>query len=69
MTLKEFLNKVKTLNSFVQVHRAYVVNMKYIYLKSKTMVQMFDEDSKNAVPVSRRYKKILDKAYGEYLLS
>ena len=33
------------------------------------MVQMFDEDSKNAVPVSRRYKKILDKAYGEYLLS
>lgn len=69
MTLKEFLNKVKKLNSFVQVHRAYVINMKYIYLKSKTMVQMFNEDSKNAVPISRRYKRSLDKAYGEFLLS
>lgn len=69
MTLKEFLNKVKTLNSFVQVHRAYVVNMKYIYLKSKTAVQMFNDDSKNSVPISRRYKRNLDRAYGEYLLS
>lgn len=69
MTLKEFLNKVKKLNSFVQVHRAYVINMKYIYLKSKTMVQMFNEDSKNAVPIIRRYKRSLDKAYGEFLLS
>ena len=69
MTLKEFLKQVKTLNSFIQVHRAYVINMKYIYLKSKTMVQMFNEDSKNAVPISRRYKRNLDRAYGEYLLS
>ena len=69
MTLKEFLNKVKSLNSFIQVHRAYVINMKYIYLKGKTTVQMFDDDSKNAVPISRRYKRNLDKAYGEYLLS
>lgn len=51
------------------MHRAYVINMKYIYLKGKTTVQMFDDDSKNAVPISRRYKRNLDKAYGEYLLS
>ena len=69
MTLKEFLKQVKTLNSFIQVHRAYVINMKYIYLKVKTAVQMFNDDSKNSVPISRRYKRNLDSAYGEYLLS
>lgn len=69
MTLKEFLNQVKNLNSFIQVHRSYVVNMKYIYLKGKTTLQMLDEDAKNSVPISRRFKKHLEQAYGEYLLS
>lgn len=68
MTLKEFLSKVVTLNCFTQVHRAYVINMNYVLSRSKTTVQMVNKDSKNTVPVSRRFKSKFDRTYGEFQL-
>lgn len=69
MTLKEFLKNVKTLKCFTQVHRSYVVNMDYIYSKSKTIIHMINDDPKNEVPISKRYKRSFNDTYGEFQLS
>lgn len=69
MTLKEFLKKVKTLKCFAQVHRGYVVNMNYIYSRTKTTIQMINNSSKNEVPISKRYKRSFNDTYGEFQLS
>lgn len=69
MTLKEFLKNVKTLKCFTQVHRSYVINMNYIYSRSKTIIHMINDDSKNEVPISKRYKRSFNDTYGEFQLS
>lgn len=69
MTLKEFLKNVKTLKCFTQVHRSYVINMDYIYSRSKTIIHMINDDSKNEVPISKRYKRSFNDTYGEFQLS
>lgn len=68
MTLKDFLEKVKTLSCFTKVHRGYVINMNYVYSKSKTSVQMINDDPKNAVPISKRFKRHFEKTYGDFQL-
>lgn len=69
MTLKEFLKNVKTLKCFTQVHRSYVINMDYIYSRSKTIIHMINDDPKNEVPISKRYKRSFNDTYGEFQLS
>ena len=69
MTLKEFLKNVKTLKCFTQVHRSYVINMDYIYSRSKTTIHMINDDPKNEVPISKRYKRSFNDTYGEFQLS
>ena len=48
-------------STFVRVHRAYVVNMRYIYQISESDIIM--HDYKNPIPVSRTYKKHLDDMF------
>lgn len=69
MILKEFLKNVKTLKCFTQVHRSYVINMDYIYSRSKTIIHMINDDPKNEVPISKRYKRSFNDTYGEFQLS
>lgn len=69
MTFKEFLKNVKTLKCFTQVHRSYVINMDYIYSRSKTIIHMINDDPKNEVPISKRYKRSFNDTYGEFQLS
>ena len=69
MTLKEFLKNVKTLKCFTLVHRSYVINMDYIYSRSKTIIHMINDDPKNEVPISKRYKRSFNDTYGEFQLS
>lgn len=69
MTLKEFLKNVKTLKCFTQVHRSYVINMDYIYSRSKTIIHMINDDPKNEVPISKIYKRSFNDTYGEFQLS
>lgn len=66
--LKEFLNKVDKLKCFVQVHRAYAVNMNYIYRVDKDSLYLLNDDSKNEIHMSKKYKKNFKKELKEFLL-
>ena len=47
MTLKKFMEQVKQAHCFIQIHRSYAINMKYIYRIDKNHINMVDEESKN----------------------
>lgn len=68
MTLKNFLAIVESGNCFVQIHRAYAVNMNYVYNVEKDYVNMIDNQSKNELEIGRTYKKNFTKVYKEFLI-
>lgn len=68
MTIKDFLNKVDKLKCFIQVHRAYAVNMNYIYRVDKDYLYMLNDDSKNEIKISKKYKKQFKYVFEEFIL-
>ena len=68
MTLKKFLEQVKQTRSFIQIHRSYAINMKYIYRLDKNHINMLNEESKNELEIGRKYKKEINEAFRNYLM-
>lgn len=68
MTLKTFMNLVKSQNCFVRIHRTYAVNMNYIYCVDKNRVFMLDDQEKNELEIGRSYKKDFKKTFQKFLL-
>lgn len=68
MSLKEFLNKVDRLKCFIQIHRAYAVNMNYVYRVEKDFIYMINDESKNEIRMSKKFRNEFMKAYKEYML-
>lgn len=68
MTMKHFLQEVKALCCFVQIHRTYAINMNYIYRVDKEYVYMINEDIKNELKISQKYKKDFLNIFRQYLL-
>lgn len=46
MTLKKFMEQVKQAHCFIQIHRSYAINMKYIYRIDKNHINMVNEERK-----------------------
>ena len=68
MTLKKFMEQVKQAHCFIQIHRSYAINMKYIYRIDKNHINMVDEESKNDLEIGRKYKKEVNEAFRQYLM-
>lgn len=68
MSLKEFLVRVSKLKCFIQVHRTYAVNMNYIYRVDKDYLYMLNEDSKNEIKISKKYKQQFKCVFEEFIL-
>lgn len=68
MTMKDFLQEVKALCCFVRIHRTYAINMNYIYRIDKEYVHMIDENIKNELKISQKYKKDFLHIFRHYLL-
>lgn len=68
MTLKKFMEQVKQAHCFIQIHRSYAINMKYIYRIDKNHINMVDEESKNELEIGRKYKKEVNEAFRNYLM-
>lgn len=68
LTLADFLKQVESMNCFIQVHRGYAVNMNYIYKVDKDVISMLNNEIKNQIVVSKKYKKIFKNAYEEFKL-
>ena len=68
MTLKKFMEQVKQAHCFIQIHRSYAINMKYIYRIDKNHINMVNEESKNELEIGRKYKKEVNKAFRNYLM-
>ncbi len=68
LSLKEFMKMVKDYQCFIQIHRSYAINMKYIYCIKGSKVQMIDECAKNEVTLGLRYKNKFIDAFKEFLL-
>ena len=57
-----------TKNCFIQIHRSYAINMKYIYRIDKNHINMVNEESKNELEIGRKYKKEVNEAFRNYLM-
>lgn len=68
MTLKSFFAEVNELRCFIQVHRTYAVNMNYIYRIDDQDVHMINDDSKNEIRISQKYKKQFLRTFHEYMM-
>lgn len=68
MTLKSFFAEVNELRCFIQVHRTYAVNMNYIYRIDNQDVHMINDDSKNEIRISQKYKKQFLRTFHEYMM-
>ena len=68
MTLKKFMEQVKQAHCFIQIHRSYAINMKYIYRIDKNYINMVNEESKNELEIGRKYKKEVNEAFRNYLM-
>lgn len=68
MTLKKFMEQVKQAHCFIQIHRSYAINMKYIYRIDKNHINMVNEESKNELEIGRKYKKEVNEAFRNYLM-
>lgn len=68
MTLKSFFAEVNELRCFIQVHRTYAVNMNYIYRVDDQDVHMINDDSKNEIRISQKYKKQFLRTFHEYMM-
>lgn len=68
MTLKKFMEQVKQAHCFIQIHRSYAINMKYIYRIDKNRINMVNEESKNELEIGRKYKKEVNEAFRNYLM-
>lgn len=68
MTLKSFFAEVSELRCFIQVHRTYAVNMNYIYRIDDQDVHMVNDDSKNEIRISQKYKKQFLRTFREYMM-
>lgn len=68
MTLKKFMEQVKPAHCFIQIHRSYAINMKYIYRIDKNHINMVNEESKNELEIGRKYKKEVNEAFRNYLM-
>lgn len=68
MTMKHFLQEVKALGCFVQIHRTYAINMNYVYRVDKEYLYMVNDESKNELKISQKYKKEFLQIFRHYLL-
>lgn len=68
MTMRHFLHQVKALGCFVQVHRTYAINMNYIYRVDKEYLYMINDETKNEIRISQKYKKDFLQIFRQYLL-
>ena len=68
LTLSEFLKKVESMDCFIQIHRGYAINMNYIYKVSSDSVSMLNNETKNQIVISKKYRKIFKNAYEEFKL-
>ncbi len=69
LSLKEFMKMVKDYQYFIQIHRSYAINMKYIHQIKGSKIQMIDECAKNEVTLCLRYKNKFIDAFKESLLN
>lgn len=67
-SMKEFMSMVQNCRYFFRIHRSYVINMNYVYRINKTTVNMINEDVKNELEISRKYKKEFINAFKKLLL-
>lgn len=67
LSLKKFFMMIKNVEWFVQTHKAYAVNLNYVYKINNDSINMLDELSKNEVQLGRRYKKEFKKKFKEYM--
>ena len=68
LTLKNFLTTVHEEKCFVRIHRAYAINMNYVYKIEGNKVYMIDNQSKNELEIGRTFKKNFMKVHREFLL-
>lgn len=68
-SLKDIINILPD-KYFIQIHRSFIINSKYIYSFSRGNVNMYktDTDEYTSLPISRSYQKHFENKYQEFLL-
>lgn len=64
-TLKSFLAYLNNDSNFLQIHKSFVINLRYVYIHSKEKVILLN---KLEIKIGRKFAKDFEKKYKEYLL-
>lgn len=69
MAIRTLKEAVQQSHCFVQIHRSYIINMRYIYNYDASHVWLLNSADENLFNIGRSYRQSFKERYKNYLFS